>query len=238
MVNYYGDTIGERKENADAVENTKVFEKSKEIPTIQVSDLPNGNKILQVPQVTEFVNKYRQKFLEQYGKAYQKFTARKELQKEKLEARVDYVKKNILVDDYETKELLVPVSILSLGAFLTGRIITNPSNWGRKNLVLPSRNSLLGVLSTNFAVRLTLPLILSGYTFSKLLPVTWDRIVKISEHDLFPKPYVQQIKDIRQFYYEDGVKRIKKETCENVYRGCERGVHHVRKFIIDQIDKL
>lgn len=238
MLNYYGDTIGEKKEHPDAVENTKVFKESKELPTIQVSDLPNGNKILQIPQVTDFVNTYRHKFLEQYAKVYQQATARKELQKEKLEAKVDYVKKNILVDEYETKEMLVPISILSLGAFYTGRIMTNPSNWGFKSLISPSRTSLIGILSTNFVVRLTLPFLLAGYTFAKFLPVTWDNIVRTTERDLLSKETVDQIKDVRRRLYDDGLVRFKKDTCEYVYKTCENGVHQTRQFIIEQIDKL
>ena len=237
MVNFYGDSIGEKVEDGDKVRTERLFTESKEIPTVKVSDLPSGYKVLQIPEVTERIGEYRNKFLRYYERTYVKISEYKARKKNELDDRVQYLKKNIFVDKYENEELLAPISLLGLGAFFTGRILTNPTNWGYGAVLIKGQPTFFGMFMSSVPARIILPIFLAGYTFNKFLPVTSSKVVETCERDVLPKNVTKAIKDSKRQLYTEGLVNTRKTISQAVYRNCEDAVHRVRMSIADQLDK-
>ncbi|CCC71151.1 hypothetical protein NCAS_0G02640 [Naumovozyma castellii] len=131
----------------------------------------------------------------------------------------------IFTDKAENRELLVPGSIIALGMFFTGRILTNKQNWSHKNL------NILGKLSTSLPSRILIPWTMAGIVFSKWTPVAWGNLIKKEPTGLVLSTY-HSIKS----GYEENVIRVKESIYRNADDYLQRSVRQARKSIINKLN--
>lgn len=203
----------------------------KSSPELKTTVLPNGNQIIQSLQLTETLRRCRNTLINQIDSIKAEWGTQKSAARNELASTKEYLEKNIFTDIYENQELLVPSSILSLGAFFCGRVLSNKNNWGSKSSLMTPRVSVLGRVLSSIPARLVLPFALAGTVFHQITPVSSENLWNTVERDALPRNFVDAYHRLWRDYYIQGVHLRKEQFYDNVYDSLQRNIRSLRKNI-------
>lgn len=199
-------------------------------PKLQSELLSTGNQVIQSPSLTEKINGWRNSVIHQYNGIAAEWSNLKSATRNEIDSGKDYLNQNVFNDPYETEKLLLPSTILSLGAFFCGRVLSNKNNWGHKSAL--NRNaSVLGRVLTSLPSRFILPFALSGLVFDQLTPVTTRHALRTVERDLLPETFVQESHRIWDQLYVQGVKQGSGRLGGTIEDGLQNGIKGIRESI-------
>lgn len=205
-------------------------------PEMETTMLPNGNQITESVQVTHTLRRWRNMLINKIDLVRAEWETQKSAARNELASVDEYLQKNILTDAHENQELLVPSAILSLGAFFSGRVLSNPLNWGSKKNIFAGRPSLLGKICTSIPSRLVLPIALASTVFYQLTPVTAVNIVDTIRRDVLPKPVVDGCHRLWNDYYVHGLAKATRSLSTNCNEQLQKSVRFVRESINDALN--
>ncbi|QLL32819.1 hypothetical protein HG536_0D03410 [Torulaspora globosa] len=200
-------------------------------PEMETSTLPTGNQITESVQITHTLRKWRNMLINKIDLVRAEWETQKSAARNELASADEYLQKNVFTDTHENQELLVPSTILSLGAFFSGRVLSNPLNWGSKKNILAGRPSLLGKVCTSIPARLLLPIALASTVFYQLTPVTAVNVVDTIQKDVLPKPVVDDCRRLWNEYYVHGLAKATRSLSTNCNDQLQKGVRFVRESI-------
>lgn len=198
---------------------------------MQSSTLPNGNQILQSIPLTETSHRLRSNLINLIASLKADWGTQKSAVKNEIASAKEYLQDNIFTDIYENRELLVPSSILSLGAFLSGRVLTNKHNWGKSSVLLTPRVSVIGRLFTSLPSRICLPFILAGAIFHQVTPVSSENLWTRVEKDVLPEKLVDTYHSIRTEYLKNGLLKRNNELCDAVDNYLQSNIRLLRETV-------
>lgn len=137
----------------------------------------------------------------------------------------------------------VTASVLALGAWFTGSILTSKKNWGFQSPwthagagVLQRNPTVFSKILTSLPVRLTLPWILAGSVYSQLTPKTWGNAVQSFERDVLPQDFVQQYHSFWNETVQDGLKKQLKGLKESAHESLQSGIGSIRETIAESLN--
>lgn len=195
-----------------------------QIPDFKTVILENGNKISESKLASEWFYQTRSNIINKYQLIQAEINTQKSAIYNEFTSIQKYFSNNILNDHYERNETFIPTSILSLGAFFTGRIMTNGKNWG-------SKKSFISKIITSIPARFVLPWILSGYVYSQLTPKTWNNAVSYIEKDSILRDFIFQYYTLSNDYYTNGIKYRVNKFNEFVNQSLQSNIKNMRTTI-------
>lgn len=204
-------------------------------PEMISTTLPTGNQVTQSLQLTENFRRWRNLLINKIDGLRAEWETQKSAARNEIDSANEYLERNVFTDTYENRELVVPSAILSLGAFFSGRVMSNPNNWGKSNNILAGRPSFLGRVCTSIPSRLLLPFLLAGIVFKQLTPVTANNIWTTFEKDALPKKFTDDSHRLWKEYYVDGLLKGKEDLRRAVNEKLQQNVKFVRENISDRL---
>ncbi|SCV05711.1 LANO_0H13498g1_1 [Lachancea nothofagi CBS 11611] len=212
------------------------------IPTdVSTTTLSTGNQIYDSKTLNIWFNDVRSSLINRYQVYKTEWETQKSAASNEWNSVKDYTSDNILTDSYENQELLVPASALALGAFFSGRVLSNRNNWGfvspfnNQTGVLARNPTLAAKLLTSIPSRIVLPWVLAGTVFSQLVPVTWSNGLQALEKDIFPASMVSQYHEVWDKLHTNGLGKKWKELNEYMDDSLQRNIGHCRTFLVKKL---
>ncbi|QLQ79697.1 hypothetical protein HG537_0C03450 [Torulaspora globosa] len=205
-------------------------------PEMETTMLPTGNQIIESVQITHTLRRWRNMLINKIDLVRAEWETQKSAARNELASVDEYLQKNVLTDTHENRELVVPSAILSLGAFFSGRVLSNPLNWGSKKNIFAGRPSLLGQICTSIPSRVLLPIALASTVFYQLTPVTAVNIVDTIQRDVLPKPLVDNCHRSWNEYYVHGLAEATRNLSTNCNDQLQKSVRFVRETINDALN--
>ncbi|EDO16228.1 hypothetical protein Kpol_505p4 [Vanderwaltozyma polyspora DSM 70294] len=184
-------------------------------------------------QLTESIRGWRLNIVDELDKLRSKWdTGKQEMYDKKTDTNA-FLNDNVFNNKFENEELVVPSVFLSFGAFCSGRILSNPKNWGHSKTgsLTAVRSGLLYKSLTNLPSRLLLPWIFAGYTFSQFSPKTFDNICKVVEEDLLPPAFAKSCRDNWNSIYVNGIKKHSQGLSSSIDENLQNSIRSIREFI-------
>lgn len=203
-------------------------------PEMASTTLPTGNQVTQSVQLTETFRHWRNLLINKIDGLRAEWGTQKSAVKNELASANEYLDRNVFTDVLENRELVVPSAILSLGAFFSGRVLSNPKNWGGSNFSLAGRSSM-GRILTSIPSRLLLPFVLAGTVFAQLTPVTATNIWDTFQKDALPKKFTDESHRLWSEYYVEGLVKGKQNLCRTVDQTLQQNVKALREGINDRL---
>lgn len=197
--------------------------------------LPTGNQVTQSLKLTETFRYWRNSFINKIDGLRAEWGTQKSAARNEIASAEEYLSRNVFTDSFENRELVVPSSILSLSAFFSGRILSNPNNWGRKGNLISGGPSLLGRVCTSIPSRLLLPFVLAGTVFAQLTPVTATNIWSTIQRDVLSKRLIDDCHRLWKEYYVEGLVKQKRDLCSTVDAKLQQNVKVLRESISDHL---
>ncbi|SCU82985.1 LADA_0C09032g1_1 [Lachancea dasiensis] len=193
---------------------------------LSTTTLSTGNQIYDSEALHNWFGHWRGFAVNKYHVYKAEWETQKSAAANEWQSAKDYSAKNIATDRYETEELMVPAGILALGAFFTGRVLTNRRNWQR---VGGAR------ILTSFPSRLVVPWALAATVVSQLLPATWSNAVRALERDVLPEPWVHQYHAAWEHLHSRGFRTRWDDVERTVDASLQRGIRGVREYVVEQM---
>ncbi|CEP63903.1 Mic27p LALA0_S09e05072g [Lachancea lanzarotensis] len=210
--------------------------KSMEVPLVPdvvtptdltTTTLSTGNNIYNSKTLDELFGNWRGSVVHKYQIYKSELETQKSAVANEYESLRKHVSEQVLTDKYENAELLVPTSVLALGAFFSGRVLSNPRNWG-------ASASFTSRLLTSIPSRIVLPWTLAGVTFSQLTPVTWSHSLRSVERDVLPEEWVSQYHQFWDSLHTEGLGKKWRELNDDLDQFLQEKIHSARKFLINR----
>ena len=192
--------------------------------------LANGNQIMESQQLTYSIHNWRLILIDRLRDYRTIFQEKKQYVYQKKDSADVFIQKNILNNQYENQNVVVPSAILSFGAFFTGRILSNKGNWGFSSEIV-HKPGLIGKAFTSIPSRVLLPWLLAGATFSKISPITYHNCTKAVEDNLFPEDFVQKYHEIWQDVYVNCIKSKSSTISETFNKTLESNIKYLRELV-------
>ncbi|SCV03728.1 LAME_0H12750g1_1 [Lachancea meyersii CBS 8951] len=192
---------------------------------ITTTTLSNGNQIYNSKTLDEWFSAVRGTVVHNYQIYKSELETQKSAVSNEYQSLKKHVSDNVLTDSYENQELLVPASVLAVGAFFGGRVLSNRRNWGVSS-------SLAGRIFTSIPSRMLLPCTLAGVVFSQVTPVTWSQAVRVVERDLVPDEWVSAYHQTWESMHTDGVGKKWTKMTEILEKSLQRSIRTCREYVI------
>lgn len=205
-------------------------------PEMETTTLPTGNQVTESVQATRTLRRWRNLLINKIDLVRAEWDTQKSAARNELSIADDYLKENVFTDSHENQELLVPSAILSLGAFFSGRVLSNPLNWGSKKNIFAGRPSVLGKICTSIPSRLLLPIALAGTVFYRLTPVTATKTVDTIQRDLLPRSLVDGSRRLWNDYYVHGLAEGSQRLGQSCNEQLQKSVRFARESISDALN--
>lgn len=194
--------------------------------------LLTGNKVMQSPPLTERIHEWRNLLIHKYDGIVAEWSNLKSATRNEIDSGKEYMIQNVFKDHQENSQLIIPSSILSLGAFFSGRVLTNKDNWGYRSIV--NRNpSILGRILTSFPSRVVLPLALAGTVFDQLTPQTARNAWSTFERDFLSETVIQESHHVWDQLNVQGIKQGSGEISETIQKSLQKGIRSIRESITE-----
>ncbi|CUS20497.1 LAQU0S01e07932g1_1 [Lachancea quebecensis] len=210
---------------------------------VSTKTLPSGNQIYDSKALDSWFSGIRKYVTHKYHIYKTELDTQKSAAANEWKSAQDYVSQHVLTDNYERQELLVPAGVLALGAFFTGRVLTNRRNWGfdsplntSKAGILARNPSALGRMLTSIPSRMLLPWLLTGTVLSQVTPVTWNNGIKALEQNVLPADLVARYHELWNQYLVDGIQKASASVHRNVNASLQQNIGEVRHFLIKKLD--
>lgn len=197
---------------------------------LQTELLPNGNQVMESPQLTDKIHEWRNGLIYRYNSLEAEWSNLKSATKNEIATSEEYLDKNIFQDPYENGHLVVPSAILSLGAFFCGRVLTNRSNWGHAS-ILRSTPSMLGRIFTSLPSRVFLPVALAITVFGQVTPATTRNAWNTIERDVLPDSFVSDSRRLWNEWYAEGLKKGSHDLGESIQSNLQYSIRRIRESI-------
>lgn len=192
--------------------------------------LANGNQIMESQQLTYSIHNWRLILIDRLRDYRTIFQEKKQYVYQKKDSADVFIQKNILNNQYENQNVVVPSAILSFGAFFTGRILSNKGNWGFSSEIV-HKPGLIGKAFTSIPSRVLLPWLLAGATFSKISPITYHNCTKAVEDNLLPQDVVQKYHELWQDVYVNCIKSKSSSISETFNKTLESNIKYLRELV-------
>lgn len=209
---------------------------------VKATTLASGNQIYDSRALSTWFGGIRNSVVHKYNIYKTELETQKSAATNEWKNARDYVSQHILTDSYEEQELLVPAGVLALGAFFSGRVLSNRNNWGFDSPLntqtgLLARNpSLLGKVLTSVPSRLVLPWCLAGAAFSQLAPVTWNNGLRALEQDALPQEFVSRYHELWNQFVTDGIQKTSRNVHETVDEKLQESFGQLRKYVVKKLN--
>lgn len=203
---------------------------------METTTLPTGNQVTESVQITHTLRRWRNLLINKIDLARAEWETQKSAARNEMASADEYLKQNVFTNARENKELLVPSAILSLGAFFSGRVLSNPLNWGSSKNFLAGRPPVLGKICTSIPSRILLPIVLAGTVFYQLTPVTATNIPETIQRDALPKKFVDDSHRLWNDYYVHGVAENTCKLRKNCKEQLQNSVKFARQTISDALN--
>lgn len=238
MTNFYSSDASVTPEFSSDV-SPLLFKPLLDLKYVESTILTTGNLVTELIPVTQWIKDNRSLVINKYTRVVDKINEFKSRQRESFNDTRQYLYQNIFTSRQENKEYLVPTSIISLGAFLTGRIICNNNYKAIHNYLPPLKSGQRTLFSTvikSAPSKLITPWILVCSTFAIGTPETWNNLINdlsrrwlpvelqdnISKYwnDIFISLINSQKKQLNELVNVTLTKTIKnvRENCINIFR--------------------
>ncbi|SCU81694.1 LAFA_0C06590g1_1 [Lachancea sp. 'fantastica'] len=194
---------------------------------LTTTTLSTGNNIYNSKTLDELFSNWRGNAVHKYQIYKSELETQKSAVANEYESLRKHVSEQILTDEYENTELLVPTGVLALGAFFSGRVLSNPKNW-------KASTSFTSRLLTSIPSRVLLPWTLAGAVFSQLTPVTWSHSLRSVESDILPEEWVSQYHQLRDSLHTEGLGRKWRELNDDLNGYLQQRVRSGREFLINR----
>ncbi|CCE63653.1 hypothetical protein TPHA_0F01690 [Tetrapisispora phaffii CBS 4417] len=195
--------------------------------------LDSGSKVTESKELTSWIHRWRTDVVDKYRFYSSSIKSQEEkLLKDKQNA-TKYIYSNILTDDLENSEDLVPGATLSLLAFFTGRVLTNKRNWSRINGTLV-KSSFMGKTLTSIPSRVVIPVFFACYTMKTFLPVTFQNLVNTIENDMLPRKFVNDYHELWNVGYVNGIQK----SCNNLHASINNASFESVRKLRELVDKV
>ncbi|SCW02446.1 LAFE_0F06612g1_1 [Lachancea fermentati] len=206
-------------------------------PEVETKTLSTGNQIYDSRPISEQFHHLRKAVAHKLDIYNAEINTQRTAFANEVQSIKDYLRDNIFTDRYETEELIVPSSILGLGAFFTGRVLSNRTNWGftspfnADSGFLSRKPTVIGKLTTSLPSRIILPWLLVGTVFSQLTPVTWKNSINAIERDVLPQEFVSTYDEMWNKVYVSGIKQSAIQLHESLDQTLQSSSKQMREFI-------
>ncbi|CDO95433.1 unnamed protein product [Kluyveromyces dobzhanskii CBS 2104] len=209
---------------------------------IKNSTLPNGNSVLEPVVVTGWVNKLRRNVIDKKEYVEAEIETQKSAARNELETIKQYWSQNVFADKKELDSQVVTAGVFALGAWCFGSVLSCKNNWGFQSLwnsdqagVLKRTPTAFSRILTSLPVRMTLPWIAAGVTFSKLAPNTWNNALQTLKRDVLPKDVVEQSSALYDDLIERGFKVHAKSLNQSAHENLQATICSIRETIAENI---
>lgn len=208
---------------------------------IHTATLPNGNTVTEPVAVTSWISQLRKKLTGQKEYVEAEIATQKSAARNEVESVKQYWRENVLNDKKEIEDHFVTASVLSLGGWFFGSVISSRRNWGFSSPwnseqagILKRTPTVFSKLITSLPVRLTLPWILAGAAYQQLTPNTWNNALAAIKNDFLPKELVEQSAALYDSAIENGLKAQMKSLNKATNEGLESSIGAIREAIAER----
>ncbi|CCF57848.1 hypothetical protein KAFR_0D02010 [Kazachstania africana CBS 2517] len=169
-----------------------IFRPLKDVSWLSITMLHNGNLITESRPATKWINGKRQVMIKKYMSIKSLFLEQRARTNQKYEHARGFLMDRIFDNEVENKDYFVPGSILALGSFFLGRIISSKGNYKVRLGKAPSSNLFFSRIITSSPSRVIMPGLLAGLTLYAWIPETTKNFGRIFEGNVLRNRWMGQ----------------------------------------------